>query len=275
MLSNYWQGKSAIISGGSSGLGLELAKVLVDQGISKLLMIGRNDQRLQDAKLQFQTRRDVSLLTLSADVSRPDDSLRLGQFLLENSFGPVDLLVNAVGQSDRGTVLQLTSDRLNELLDANVRSTLLVTQNVFPLLRKPGGIVVNIGSLACLFAPRYLGGYSVAKHALAALTQQMRLEFADAGVHVLLVCPGPIRRPDSGRRYLNLPVSAELPAEALQGGGGAKIKGLCPEALAKSILASAAARDGLLVRPRKARWLQIISAISPKLGDYLLRRMSA
>ncbi len=276
MKSSFWEGKSAVITGGSSGLGFDLARALADQRAAKLLLVARNAKRLQNSATSLATGHSQGkIFSVSADTSCTEGAERISAFLAESSFGPVDILINAVGLSDRGTVRQLTADRLRELIDINVVSTLRISQQVFSDLRKPGAVIVNIGSLSSIFAPRFLGGYAVAKHALAALTQQMRLEFSAEGIHVMLACPGPIRREDAGERYRNLPSADQLPASALKSGGGAKIKGLDACILANEILSAAAAHKCLLVRPRKARLLQILMALSPKLGDMLLRKMSA
>ncbi len=180
-------------------------------------------------------------------------------------------MVNAVGASDRGNVLGLKAQRLEELMRANVIAPLLATQSLHRLM-SPSSTIVNIGSLASLFSPSYLGGYSIAKHGLRALTQQMRLELAERGIHVMLVCPGPIARGDTGHRYAHLESAAAIPKEALQGGGGAKIKGLDPQVLARDILIAAKARKLEIIRPRKARLLLILSAIWPRLGESILKK---
>ena len=276
MKSSFWEGKSAIITGGSAGLGLELARALADQNVAKLMLVARNAERLQNCSTSMAAdHSQCKIFSVAADTSCAAGAEKISASLAESSFGPVDLLINAVGLSDRGTVRQLTADRLRELIDINVVSTLRVSQQIYSDLRKPGAVIVNVGSLASLFAPRYLGGYAVAKHALAALTQQMRLELSTDGIHVMLACPGPIRRVDSGERYRNLPGAEQLPAGALKSGGGAKIKGLDACNLAQDILSAAAAHKHVLVRPRKARLLQILLALSPTLGEFLLRKMSA
>lgn len=129
------------------------------------------------------------------------------------------MLVNCVGISDRGLIEDLKSDRLQELLDQNVFTALLCCQAGLPLLKESRGVIVNIGSLASKVGARYIGGYAIAKHALAGLTQQMRLELKPVGVHVGLVSPGPIQREDAGRRIakwwmINCPHMLRLPAAA-------------------------------------------------------------
>ncbi len=138
-----------------------------------------------------------------------------------------------------------------------------------------GDTIINIGSLSSYFAPRFLGGYSIAKHALRALTQQLRLELKDQGVHVMLACPGPIARTETASRYSHLSTAQDIPAEALKGGGGAKLKGLEPGQLARDILLAASRRRLECVRPTKARLLIAIMGIAPSLGEWILKRKSS
>ncbi len=93
---------------------------------------------------------------------------------------------------------------------------------------KTRGHIVNIGSLAAKMASRYLGAYPASKFAVAAYTHQLRLELGPQGLHVLLVCPGPIARPDAGQRYSGEAgrppgVRPERP------GGGVRLKGIDPD----------------------------------------------
>ncbi len=199
----------------------------------------------------------------------------LGQRLLEQP-GSLDLIVQAVGESDRGELRDLEVSRLESLFQKNVVSGLLTIKHLAPLLAPKresaaGGVLVLIGSLSSHFAPRFLGGYSIVKHGVAALAQQARLELAPRGIHVLLASPGPIARADSGSRYQHLANTSSLPAEALQSGGGAKLKGLDPVKLSRDILTAALARKLEIMRPGKARLLFILRAIWPRLGDWILR----
>jgi len=127
--------------------------------------------------------------------------------------------------------------------------------------------------LASKSAARFLGGYPATKFAVAAYSQQLRLELAEDGVHVLLVCPGPIARPDAGARYDD--VAHDLPAAARQPGGGVKVRGLDPDDLARRILHACQRRSPELVVPARARWLFAIQQLWPRLGDWILRRKTS
>jgi short-subunit dehydrogenase len=128
---------------------------------------------------------------------------------------------------------------------------------------------VNIGSLAGKSAARWLGAYPASKFALTAYTQQLRLELAPEGIHVLLVCPGPIARPDA-RRYDD----SGLPPEAQRPGGGVRTRAIDPAELAQRILRACEQRQPELVVPWRARLLFAISQLSPRWGDALIQRLT-
>jgi NAD(P)-dependent dehydrogenase (short-subunit alcohol dehydrogenase family) len=274
-----WKSKNAIVCGGSSGLGLCLARELVRQQAKLVVILGRDASRLNAARSQ--------LIELASEVGSPtiveivaadlvnSESARQCSIAIQQLAPDIDLVLQCVGLSDRGSLAQLTEQRLRELLDANVVTSLHAIQSFSSLLTQRRGTIVLIGSLASLFAPRFLGGYSIAKHALAAMAQQARLELADEGIHVVLCCPGPIDRPDAGTRYQDRVDKEKLPDNALGPGGGAKVNRLDPVELSKQILKAAQRRRALLVLPRKAWWLRLITAFSQRLGDYLLRSKSS
>jgi uncharacterized protein len=276
-----WTGKTAVVCGGSSGLGLSLANQLVAQGVKHLILIARDPARLylvveQLRKEAADNGRQAIISSIQADLT-DGESARLAGIELGKQAAGVDILIQAVGLSDRGTIEGLTRQRLMELIDANVVVSLHAIQQFQPFLRSSRGVIVLIGSLSSLFAPRYLGGYSIAKHALAGLAQQARLELSEQGVAVVLCCPGPIQRADAGRRYAGLPQAksdlpgeAILPREAMLPGGGAKISGLNPDELANQILDAAHRRKPLSIIPKRAWWLRLISCLSPSWGDWLL-----
>ena len=134
---------------------------------------------------------------------------------------------------------------------------------------KTHGSVVNIGSLASKVATPYLGAYPPSKFAVAAYSQQLRLE--NPGVHVLLVCPGPIRRDDAGSRYEE--EARHLPPAARQPGGGARLNAVASDHLARRILRACQRRQPELVVPSRARLLFAISQLAPTWGDWLLCKL--
>lgn len=270
-----WRDKTAVVCGASAGLGREFAFELSRQNVAKLAIVARTAGKLEAVRVEIQQEYpSVQLLCLSADVTC---KLQLAEVAeqIQSQLGHVDLLIQAVGQSDRGRLVDLTKEKLHTLFDVNVGSSLNALQCFAGVMQQPGGTIVLIGSLASKFAPRFLGGYAIAKHGLAALAQQARLEFAEQGLHVMLACPGPIARDDAGQRYQNLVAEgSNLPDSARQPGGGAKVPGLDATRLVRDILLGAQAKKPEMIRPRRARCLLWLSALSVSLGDRLLRNRS-
>lgn len=267
--------RTAIVSGGSSGLGLVVARTLLKRGYS-VTILGRDGDRLTAAvrEILLDTEIDRARLQICvADATSPAD-VQLAAVGHVNQFGRIDVLVNAVGRSDRGRIDALAPELLSDLFAANVITAMLCSQACLPSLRETGGVIVNIGSLASRVAPRYLGGYVIVKHALAGMTRQLRLECEAEGVHVGLVCPGPIASSRPPNRY-GVDKSANLPKSAAQPGGGAKLKLLSPEAVAEAVLRCIDQREIEIILPGKTRFLMAIDAVSPRLADWILSKNSA
>ena len=133
-------------------------------------------------------------------------------------FGRLDVLVNNAGRSMRGKVLDTTPEQFRDLMELNLIALVRCTRAAVPELLRRQGHVVNIGSLASKAASRWVGAYPATKHAVAAYSQQLRLELGPQGLHVLLVCPGPIERKDP--RLYPLEGLEDVPERGAARGGG-------------------------------------------------------
>ena len=265
----YWAQKVVLVTGASSGLGRAIATAFAAAGAS-LVLAARDARRLESAALELRPlTKDV--LDIPTDVTDPQQVERLFYRAID-ALGRLDVLVNCVGVSNRGRALDTTPEEFSRLLETNLLSVVRCTRAAAPHLLQSKGHLVNIGSLSGKTASRYLGAYPASKFALAAYTQQLRLELEPEGLHVLLVSPGPIARDDAGTRYQDQ--AGELPASARQPGGGAKIKGIDPQKLAQAILRACQRRRPELVMPRRARLLFALQHLWPRLGDWLLRKVT-
>ncbi|MFG0287366.1 MAG: SDR family NAD(P)-dependent oxidoreductase [Rhodopirellula sp. JB044] len=265
---------AAIVSGGSSGLGLAIAQTLLAQGYS-ISILGRDAGRLDAAheKLVKTGADPQRVITVTADATSSQDTHKAVELHLK-SFNQLDALVNVVGQSDRGRIEDLDVEKLRELFDANVISALQCSQACLPALRQTRGAIVNIGSLASRVAPRFLGGYVIVKHALAGMARQMRMECEADGVHVGLVCPGPIAGKHAPNRY-GVDEESNVPADAAAPGGGAKLRLLDPVDVAAAVVRCIEKREIEVIMPPKTRLLMGINAVSPKLADWILSKKSS
>jgi uncharacterized protein len=266
---SYWTNKIALVTGGSKGLGLAIARALVATG-AQVVITARNQEQLAEAAASLSTS-DQKCGWLPGDVMQPDQVDALVAETMK-MYGRLDLLVNCAGRSDRGEAAATTAEQFRDLLELNFLSAVRVTRAALPHLLKNRGHVVHIGSLAAKTAGPFLGAYPASKFPLAAYAQQLRLELGPQGLHVLLVCPGPIRRDDAGSRYDSQ--AANLPASAKQPGGGVKLRGIDPDWLARKILVACERRQPELIVPARAKLLFAIAQLWPTLGDWIVTRMT-
>jgi short-subunit dehydrogenase len=246
-----------------------LAGSFLQQG-AKVILSARDPDRLARAAGELRGTSGV-VDSCPADVTQLDQATALIHFVRDRH-QRLDVLVNNVGRSDRGLAAETRPERFRELWETNFLSAVHCTQAALPLLVASRGHVVFMGSLASKSSARFLGAYPASKFPLAALAQQLRLELADLGVHVLLVCPGPIAREQAAPRYADL--AEGLPAAAFEPGGGVRLKGIEPERLAAAVLRACQRRRRELVVPGKARLLFAIGQLWPALGDWIVRQRS-
>jgi len=266
---SYWSGKAAIVTGASSGLGFEIARALAAAGANVVLAARTRDTL--DAAAAKLAGLPGQAVPIVADVTRDDDVARLVEQTVA-AFGRLDALVNNAGLSVRKAILDATPDDFRELLELNLLATVRCTRAAAPQLIAAKGHLVNIGSLAGKSASRWLGAYPASKFAVTAYTQQLRLELSEQGLHVLLVCPGPIARDD--QRVRSPDELARLPESARRPGGGVKTGRIRPAVLAKQILRACERRRGELIVPRSARIIFTLMQTSPRLADWLVRKLT-
>ena len=177
----------ALVTGSSSGLGRVIANGFAEAG-AKLVIVGLESSDVERASGEL-TSAGHEAIGLTADLTcqREVDDLFAKA---AGHFGRLDVLVNNAGRSMRGKVLDTTPEQFRDLMELNLLATVRCTRAAVPHLLAARGHLVNIGSLASKSASRWVGAYPATKHALAAYSQQLRLELGPRGLHVLLVCPG-------------------------------------------------------------------------------------
>jgi short-subunit dehydrogenase len=262
-----WEGKAVLVTGGSAGLGRAIAGAFAARR-ARVALCAREAERLKSAADELR-RGGAEVFAVPADVTRQDEVDALLKRVVEK-FGRLDVLVNNVGRSARGKILDVTPDDFRELWELNFIAAVRTTRAAAPHLAATKGHIVNIGSLAAKSASRFLGAYPASKFPLAAYSQQLRLELQPEGIHVLLVCPGPLARDDSGKRYDGQ--AADLPKAARRPGGGVQVKAISPDELAHRIVRACERRQPELIVPGKAKWLFALAQLWPSLADWVLLR---
>lgn len=266
----YWKDKVAVVTGASQGFGKVLAQQLIDQGCH-VVLAARDQQKLSAAATQLDAD-GKQTFCVPTDVTNDDDVVQLLDEV-QQKYGKLDALFNIAGVSSRGLVCDTSIDEFLCSYDLNVLSAVRCIKAAKPLLEASQGHIVNMGSLASKSAAKFMGPYATSKFALAGLNHQLRLEMADAGIHVMLVCPGPIAREDAGTRYTLQ--TTDLPDTASKPGAGVKLKTIDPQTLAERVLKGCEKRQTEIVVPGKARLLFAIAQLSGAWGDWVLRRFTS
>jgi len=266
---SYWSNKNVLVTGGSSGLGFAIAREFARAG-ARVAIVGLEPAGVEKAAEEL-GRISSSILPLTGNICVESDVARIVNSIREK-WGALEVLVNNAGRSMRGTVRDTTPDQFRELMELNFIALVRMTQAFLDDLLATRGHVVNIGSLAAKAAAKFVGAYPATKHAVAAFSQQLRLELGRRGLHVLLVCPGPIAR--SGDRLYRLEGAERVPQAARGPGAGVKVRAIPPDWLARRILRACEARKPELVVPTRARLLFAIAQLSPRLGDWLIERFT-
>jgi NAD(P)-dependent dehydrogenase (short-subunit alcohol dehydrogenase family) len=262
---SYWLNKVVLVTGGSSGLGRVIAETFARAG-TKVVIAALEPDPLKRTVGEMQTA-GFDVLGVHTNITIQADVDRLFAQTLER-FGRLDALVNNAGRSTRGKLMDTTPEQFRELMELNLIALVRCTRAAVPHLLEHRGHVVNIGSLASKSAARWVGAYPASKFAVAAYSQQLRLELGPSGLHVLLVCPGPIQR--KSPRLYPLESAHDLPERARRPGAGVTISAISPKRLAEAILDACQHRRSELIVPASARLLFAIAQIWPSLADRII-----
>jgi NAD(P)-dependent dehydrogenase (short-subunit alcohol dehydrogenase family) len=276
-----WLDRRVMVAGGTAGFGLVLARHLAAAG-ARPLVVGRSGEGVRRALEACERGPGGDRVRgLAADLAAPGEGGRVvGEAL--RILGGLDDVFFCVGRSGRARILDTNVATLREYLDANLLAAVELTRAAADDVAAARGHLVYVGSLAGKFVLPFMGPYSVAKSALAAYVDAVRVEIAPRGAHVLLVSPGPIRRaaddPAADRaldRYAAEAAAAGLPVEATAPGGTTSLKQLDPDRLADRVLDACRRRTSELVVPAKARLLAGLVEWFPDAGRSLLARVTA
>ena len=179
-------GKRALVSGGSKGIGLASALVLAEEGCD-LILVARGADDLAHAAMLVRERAPVSVATIAADLSRPDEIARVAA-----GTGHLDILVNNAGAIPPGDLLTLDEARWRQAWDLKVHGYIALTRALYPRLKGSRGVVVNvIGSAGERCDPNYIAG-STGNAALMAFTRALGTTAPRDGMRVVGINPGPV-----------------------------------------------------------------------------------
>ena len=197
------EGKVAIVTGGTRGIGAAVAAWLVEHGAA-VVVSGRDDGRVQRA-VETLEQQGGTALGIVADSGKREDADRLVEATRER-FGRLDLLVNNAGITRDGLLIRMKDDDWDRVMDTNLRGAFLMTRAAAKVMvrLKHGGRIVNITSTAGAMGNAGQANYSAAKAGLIGLTKSSARELAHWNILVNAVAPG----------LIDTDMAAAIPAEA-------------------------------------------------------------
>ena len=179
--------KSALVTGGSSGIGLAIARMLREEGCA-LTLAARKLERLEQA------REELGAEIVQADVSREEDCVRLVAAHVD-VHGGLDVLVNSAGLGIGRSIAELSTKHWDLQFAVNVHGTFVMTREALPHLREARGYVVNLASIAGTMPTPWLSGYGASKAAVISFTRSFAREEASSGVRATALCPAFVDTP--------------------------------------------------------------------------------
>ncbi|XP_049876415.1 uncharacterized oxidoreductase TM_0325-like [Pectinophora gossypiella] len=181
--------KVVIVTGSTSGIGAAAALKFANL-YAKVVIVGRNEERLKAVKEQVKNAKGIEPLAIKADVANDADVKKIVEQTIER-FGRIDVLVNNAGVGGFSS-LEDGIEPFDKIISTNLRSVYLLTGLVTPYLKKTKGNIINISSLAGLKpVPEFLA-YSVSKAGLDMFTKCLAKSLAPDGIRVNSVNPGPV-----------------------------------------------------------------------------------
>jgi NAD(P)-dependent dehydrogenase (short-subunit alcohol dehydrogenase family) len=174
--------RAALVTGGSSGIGLAIARMLRDEGYA-LTLVSRRPERVRAAA------EELGAFAVAGDVGDAEECVRVvAEHLAQH--GRLDMLVNSAGIGIGGNVENLPVKHFDLQVGVNLRGLFAVTQAAIPLLRLSHGWIVNLASIAGTLPTPGLATYGATKAAVIALTRSLNEELDADGIRAVAICPG-------------------------------------------------------------------------------------
>jgi NAD(P)-dependent dehydrogenase (short-subunit alcohol dehydrogenase family) len=183
------KGRTALVTGATSGLGRHFANVLAGAGAS-VAIAGRRADRLAEVKAEIE-RAGGRCASVVLDVT---DATRIAPAFdeIEKSLGPIDILVNNAGMNARGFVTDISVEDFDAVMNTNLRGPFLMAREAGKrmIARKKGGRIINTGSIGTFRVLPGVAAYCMSKAAIGMMTQCLAQEWARYDINVNAICPG-------------------------------------------------------------------------------------
>jgi short-subunit dehydrogenase len=185
--------KTALITGGSTGIGFELARLLAADG-SGLVLLARNQEKLQKAADALSAEFKVPVKTIAADLAQVKAAQEVTAQLVEWNLS-IDILINNAGIGDFAPFAESDPGKIQDMLITNINSLTLLTQNLLPLIIANRGKVMNVASVAAFQPVPLMAVYAATKAYVLSFSEALSSELAQKGVTVTALCPGVTETP--------------------------------------------------------------------------------
>ncbi|MGY8960109.1 MAG: 3-hydroxybutyrate dehydrogenase [Alphaproteobacteria bacterium] len=186
-------GRTALITGSTSGIGAAYAHALANEG-ADIMLNGFGDAAVVDAlRAEIADAFGVTVLYNAADMTKPDEVRDMVGDATER-LGKVDILINNAGMQHRAPVLSFPEEKWNDLFAVNVTAPFIATKAVLPqMIERDWGRVINTASANALITSPGTSAYTATKHAILGFTKSVALEMIETGVTCNAICPGTVR----------------------------------------------------------------------------------
>jgi ketoreductase len=191
--------KTALVTGGTSGIGLAVARTLATTGV-RVVICGRNAEQVEVTTKEL-VAQDLAIEGTVCDVTSPEQVKQLVRSTAQRH-GPIDILVNNVGRSGGGVTAEITDELWSQVVETNLTSVFRVTREVLTTGRMSElswGRIINIASTGGKQGVVFGAPYSASKHGVVGFTKSLGLELAKSGITVNAVCPGYVETPMAQR----------------------------------------------------------------------------
>lgn len=258
--------KVVLITGGSRGLGLVLARAFAKEG-AKIAICARNGEELAHAKEDLESR-GAEVFEAICDVRNQDEIDRLvGDVCMR--FGQIDILVNNAGVIQVGPLDAQTDEDFADALDIHFWSPYKMIKTVLPVMRGLGaGRIVNIASIGGKVAVPHLAPYCASKFALVGLSNALRVELAKENILVTTVCPGLMRTGSHVNAYFKGQNEKEYALFSII--DALPVSSISAESAARQIVAAAKRGDAEAIISVQAKLAAKMNALFPELMAEIL-----